>query len=60
MALGKTCEVDTADDMETDLTDSDYQCKRIDGSKIPNKDFDVTLPYGKYCYVFSLEVSTEG
>ncbi|XP_052057851.1 poly [ADP-ribose] polymerase tankyrase-like isoform X2 [Mytilus californianus] len=46
VALGKTCEVDTVDDMETDLTDSDYQCKRVDGNKIPNKDFDVTLPYG--------------
>ena len=37
-------------DMDQDLRNSEYQSKVVDGRVLPNKDFNVTLPYGKKKY----------
>ena len=46
VALGKNCLIESHDELDTDISDSDYQSKEIDGNMIPDEAFDVTLPYG--------------
>lgn len=46
VALGKSCIISNLQDLDTDITDSDYNSKDVDGNMVPDKDFDVTLPYG--------------
>lgn len=47
VAMGNVYQVKNHNDMNQDLTNSEYHCKLVEGRKMPDKDFDVTLPYGK-------------